>query len=206
MGKHSAKKKSKKINLKLIITIIIIVCAILAMSKCLKMLNNKNKEPQKVLEQLCIELKESNKSEANKYVEYNKLLSSLDEMLLTENNEQVQKIEKLLFKDIEWNIKQTEIKEESATVTIELTNIDFKNIMIELMKKIVTQKAIQKEITTDIALEKLYEVLNESNNNKVTTTQDITLYKEKNNWRIEINENLVNLIYPGISDVVTALN
>ena len=51
--------------------------------------------------------------------------------------------------------------------------------MIELMKKIVTQKAIQKEITTDIALEKLYEVLNESNNNKVTTTQDITLYKEK---------------------------
>lgn len=206
MGKHSEKKKNKNVKFKLIFLVIIILCTICGMIKGFKNLNIKSKEPQKAVEQFCIELKRINKNEVNKYVEYEKLLSSLDEMLLTNNSPKVEEIEKLLFKEIEWNIKQAEIKEESATVTIELTNIDFKNIMIELMKKIVTQKAIQKEISTDIALEKLYEVLNESNNNKVTTTQDITLYKEKNNWRIEINENLVNLIYPGISDVVTALN
>lgn len=206
MGKHSVKKKNRKVNLKLIIILIIILCAICVMIEGFKYLNEKNKEPQKAVEQFCIELKKVNKNEVNKYVEYNKLLSSIDEMLLTENSKQIQEIEKLLFKDIEWNIKQAEIKEENANVTIELTNIDFKNIMIEWMKKIIAEKAIQKEISTDTALEKLYEVLNSPNNEKATTTQNITLYRENNSWKIGLNENLVNLIYPGISDVVTALN
>lgn len=205
MGKHSIEKpKSKKIVGKVILTIVIlgIIAAIVYGIMCIE----RKEEPEKVANNLFSALKESNKSEANKYTNYDQLITSLDEMLLTNDEEQMSNAEKELFNSIEWKIENSEINENNTTVIVEMTNKDLKTALTKWMKKIVSEKVAGTTISNEIALEKLEEILKDEQIEKKTVIKRITLVNTDGSWEVQVDDNLRDLVFPGIDSVANVLN
>lgn len=196
------KQSDKTINAKKIIFLIIFVIIILLIGMLVKTINNRKQAPKVAINNAFQALKDQDENVANEYLNYDEVISSIDEMLL--KNEDIP-INKELFEDLEWNIESVEIDGKTATATVEVTNKNFKTIITNWMKEIVNVKSQNKSITEEIALNKLYEVL-QQNNEKKNTTKQITLYKAENKWSIEVDNELRNLLFPGIESIATALN
>jgi hypothetical protein len=210
MGKHSAKKYTKKG--KIIITIIISIilcCIILGVIMFVKMQseqkNDMEEKTKDVINNLFTALKETNEEEVNKYLEYKALIASLDEMLVNYDSNKTIDIEKGLFNDIEWNIESIEVNENKAVAIVEVTNKNFINVIKEWMNKVIDEKENGETITNEVALEKLKEVLEEEKEDKKTVIKKIILYKEDNDWKVELNDDFIDLVFPGIDSINEAL-
>lgn len=152
------------------------------------------------------DLKNDNIEDADKYINYNQLIFSLDEMLAEEDdNETKSAIKKELFKNIEWKILDIETKNDNVIATVEMTNKDYIKVITNWMKKMISEKARGEEITDEILLQNLETTLAETTDTK-TETKKVTLMKEKGKWKIIVDEELRNLIYPGIESLATTLN
>lgn len=206
MGKHSSGKyaKKKKINIKMIGILIVIILIITCIVIFINNHTNSKTEPEKYIESLFTALKNSNREEASKYIDYEKLISSLDEMLLDQNTTQMTDLEKKLFENLKWNIENVEIQDNQATIIVEMTNKNFANIITTWIKEILKEKEKGTIISNDLAIQKLEEAIDEENSSK-TILKKITLSKE-DNWKIVVNDDLRDLIFPGIDSVSTALN
>lgn len=206
MGKHSSGKyaKKKKINIKMIGILIVIILIITCIVIFINNHTNSKTEPEKYIESLFTALKNSNREEASKYIDYEKLISSLDEMLLDQNTTQMTDLEKKLFENLKWNIENVEIQDNQATIIVEMTNKNFANIITTWIKEILKEKEKGTIISNDLAIQKLEEAIDEENSSK-TILKKITLNKD-DNWKIVVNDDLRDLIFPGIDSVSTALN
>lgn len=209
MGKHSESRNSVKRNSakskKLFKTIILIIFISILIGIISYMAYIKS-EPKNIVNKLFTELKSGNNEEANKYIDYQQLIYSLDEMLIQEgSNEQILNIEKSLFNSMEWNVENTILNGESAEVLVEVTNKDFIKVITNWMKKLINEKTKGTEVTNNLSLEKLQKTLDETQERK-TVIKKIELNKEDGKWKVKVNENLRNLVYPGIDSVVTVLN
>ena len=87
-----------------------------------------------------------------------------------------------------------------------MTNKNFKTIFNNYIKKVI-QKAFSGENTSDEEMEQylLDEFKNESID-KVTTTQTITLKKQDGKWKVKVDDNLRNAVYPGLEETMNELN
>ena len=87
-----------------------------------------------------------------------------------------------------------------------MTNKNFKTIFNNYIKKVI-QKACSGENTSDEEMEQylLDEFKNESID-KVTTTQTITLKKQDGKWKVKVDDNLRNAVYPGLEETMNELN
>lgn len=206
MGKHSSGKyaKKKKINIKMIGILIVIILIITCIVIFINNHTNSKTEPEKYIESLFTALKNSNREEASKYIDYEKLISSLDEMLLDQNTTQMTDLEKKLFENLKWNIENVEIQDNQATIIVEMKNKNFANIITTWIKEILKEKEKGTIISNDLAIQKLEEAIDEENSSK-TILKKITLSKD-DNWKIVVNDDLRDLIFPGIDSVSTALN
>lgn len=204
MGKHSSGNYTKKSKSKIIIVLVIIIVAIIGISVYLYTIAMEKKGPEIAINNMFQALKQDEEEQVNEYLDYNKLLSSLDEMLVNEDarNEEV---EKKLFESIEWNIENIEIDEETATAVVELTNKDFIEVVTAWMKKIVNERNLGTELTDEISLEKLQETLEGTDSTK-TVIKKISLEKIDGKWKITVNDELTNLVFPGVDSVVSVLN
>ena len=203
-------KKTKKKNLIIPILIILIIIAIIGTIVFIVTAN----KPEKTVEEFFTRLKEGNIEEAKKYIDnYNDLFEEeQEEQENTEedfadvlNNEENQK---LLFTDIQTNIKEVKKEGNTAKIQVELTTKNFKTIMTNYINKIIQlsmstvvggENLTQEEINNAIKDYFIEELKNESID-KVTTTQEITLNKKEGKWIIEANDNLRTLIYPGLEE------
>ena len=212
MGRHSSnnkrnirqnqpKRRPKKSNFKMIFVVVII--AIIGM-----LVHNSNvkKQPKKIINTAFSDLKTANIEDANKYINYNQLIYSLDGMLAKEDDNEINSaIKKELFTNIEWEVLDVETKNNNAVVTVEMTNKDYIKVITNWMKKMIGEKARGEEITDELLLQNLEATLAETTDTK-TETKKVTLFKEKGKWKIIVDEELRNLIYPGIENVATTLN
>ena len=212
MGRHSSnnkrnirqnqpKRRPKKSNFKMIFVVVII--AIIGM-----LVHNSNvkKQPKKIINTAFSDLKTANIEDANKYINYNQLIYSLDGMLAKEDDNEINSaIKKELFTNIEWEVLDVETKNNNAVVTVEMTNKDYIKVITNWMKKMIGEKARGEEITDELLLQNLEATLAETTDTK-TETKKVTLFKEKGKWKIIVDEELRNLIYPGIESVATTLN
>ncbi len=203
-------KDTKKKNLIIPILIILIIIAIIGTIVFIVTAN----KPEKTVEEFFTRLKEGNIEEAKKYIDnYNDLFEEeQEEQENTEedfadvlNNEENQK---LLFTDIQTNIKEVKKEGNTAKIQVELTTKNFKTIMTNYINKIIQlsmstvvggENLTQEEINNAIKDYFIEELKNESID-KVTTTQEITLNKKEGKWIIEANDNLRTLIYPGLEE------
>ena len=203
-------KDTKKKNLIIPILIILIIIAIIGTIVFIVTAN----KPEKTVEEFFTRLKEGNIEEAKKYIDnYNDLFEEeQEEQENTEedfadvlNNEENQK---LLFTDIQTNIKEVKKEGNTAKIQVELTTKNFKTIMTNYINKIIQlsmstvvggENLTQEEINNAIKDYFIEELKNESID-KATTTQEITLNKKEGKWIIEANDNLRTLIYPGLEE------
>lgn len=204
MGRHSSGNYTKKSKSKIIIALTIIIIVIIGVSIYLYITNMEKKGPEITINNMFNALKQSDESKVNEYLDYNKLLSSLDEMLVKEDvrNEEV---EKKLFESIEWKIENIEADGETATAVVELTNKDFIEVVTAWMKKIVNVKNSGIELTDEVSLQKLQETLEETDTTK-TVIKRISLEKVDEKWKVTVNEEITNLVFPGVDSVVSVLN
>ena len=114
----------------------------------------KIKEIENVINNFFSAIKENNSELANEYSNYDEIIASLDDMML-EGNNQTANVKKQLFKIITWNIEKIEIEGDYGFAIVEVTNKNFKNIITKWMKELVVSKSLGKEITNELALEKL---------------------------------------------------
>lgn len=198
MGKHSSKDSNKTKKFFFIIMFAVVIIGVILATRYY----NIKKKPENSINNAFSAIKNANKDEANVYVDYEQIIYSLDEMLLEEENIG---LEKELFGSIEWKIENIEIKSDNCTATVEVTNKDFIKVMTCWMKKMIGEKEQGKDITNELSLEMLKRALSETADLK-TEIKKINLIKENENWKIEVNTELRNLIYPGIDSVINTLN
>ena len=158
------------------------------------------------LNDMFVSLKDGNIDEINQYIDYEILITSFDPMIVESESDISIDITKRMFKDINWTVEDVDIKGNTAIAIVELTNINFKTIVTIWMKEIVNISSTGVVITNDLALGKLYEILNQENLEFKTIIKKVKLSKENNKWEVELNEDFRDLVYPGIDSVITVLN
>ena len=189
------KEKGKKRNIFARIVAIIILLAIVIGIIVIAL-----PSPARALEEMLRDLKAGKMSDIDKYVDYNSLidipaLGNLEGADSTDND-------KILYEDLKWNIKKIEKNEEEAKIEVEITNKNYKNIFQNFTKKVV-QKILNNEKPSDEeAGQYLMEELKNKEVGQTTTTQEITIRKEKGKWKVVVDENLQNAIFPGLSEAV----
>lgn len=204
MGKHSKGKyaKSRKGKIIAVIVIVLMIIAIITTVVIIN-LNNNSQEVERIFNETFTGLKELDKEKVNQYMDYDKLISSLDEMIL-ENPDDTE-LEKELFKNIEWKVESVEVENNQATLIIEMTNKDFKSILTEWMKKIVEEKESQNIITNELALQKLKEIVSDESIQTKTVLKKVKMNKYEDGWKITVDNDLRDLVFPGIDSVVSAI-
>lgn len=202
MGKHSINNGKRKnvIKLKPILLFIIITGLVITLIISI----NKKKEDftkqEEIINQAFSALKTTNINEVNKYTNYNKIISGLDESIL--NQEEVSEIEKNLFNTMEWSIEKIKEEDNNTVAIIEVTNKDFKMIITEWLQKIVNRKTNGEDISNEAGLRVLENILENNNYGIQTVIKKIKINKDS---KIEVNDDLINLLYSGIESVSNAL-
>ena len=205
MGKHSQSRhssgvtKSKKI-VWIVIVLILVVAIAFGIYALVRKLNQQN-DIESVINNFFEAIKNAEQETANQYADYQQLINSLDEMILQDESDE---IEKELFKNIEWNIEDIEEQEDQVVAIVEVKNKDFKNVITAWMKELVSAKSSGIEITNEYALEKLSEELKQEEGSKAVIKK-MVLKQEDNSWRIQVNEDLRDLVYPSIDSVISVL-
>ena len=189
------KEKGKKRNIFARIVAIIIILAIVIGIIVIAL-----PSPARALEEMFRDLKAGKMSDIDKYVDYNSLidipaLGNLEGADSADND-------KILYEVLQWNIKKIEKNEEEAKIEVEITNKNYKNIFQNFTKKVV-QKILNNEKQSDEeAGQYIMEELKNKEVGQTTTTQEITIRKEEGKWKVVVDENLQNAIFPGLSEAV----
>lgn len=208
MGKHSKSKHfSEKKGVgkgKKVVTIIIISLIIIAIVFGIYFLVNKITEQNRIkasVNEFFEGLKNSEIDKVNKYADYNQLINSFDEMILQDGND---RIEKELFSSLEWNIENIKKNDDRTEIIVETKNKDFKDVITNWMKELVSAKSAGISITNEYALEKLENEIKEEEKTK-TVIKKIVLKEDGGNFKITVSEELRDLVFPGIDSVIDVL-
>lgn len=209
MGKHSKSKhfseNKKTVRGRKVVTIIIILLIIIAIAFGIYFLVNKMTEQNRIkasVNEFFEGLKNSEIEKVNKYADYNQLVNSFDEMILQNEND---RIEKELFSNLEWNIETIKKTDNVAEIIIEAKNKDFKDVITNWMKELVSAKSAGISITNEYALEKLENEIKEEEKTK-TVIKKIVLKEDNGNLKITVTEELRDLVFPGIDSVIDVLS
>ena len=205
-GNHSLEKEFNFVSALKIIIVLAIIGAII-FGIVMLVMNHISKakieeDISKVIDSSFTALKNLDKENVNKYLDYDKLISGLDEMLIKEEDTN---IEKELFKDITWSIENIEINNDEAIVIVELTNKSFKNILTKWMKDLIADVNNGNQILEEGAINNLEEIIKKEEDNKVELKK-VKLKKYEDTWKIEVNDDFIDLVYPGNDSVTEILN
>lgn len=203
LSKHSKDNKSNKVNRKIFIIILIVIVIATIGVVTVRNIGDKNKIKKNVNDTFSA-LKDLNVDEVNKHLDYKALVNSFDKIILEQNGDKDSNIEKKLFESIEWTIEDIQINDENtAEVIIEMTNKNYNHIIIKWAQSML--KMDENDINDKIQVEKLEEVIDEVTKTK-TIIKKIKLVKVEENWTIEVNTDLRDLVFPGIDSIVTVLD
>ena len=164
--------------------------------------------PARALEEMFRDLKAGKIEDVSKYVDY-KELSNIPALENTDNSNEentVDENEKLLFEDLQWNIKKIEKNDDEAKIEVEITNKNYKNVFQNFTKKVV-QMVLNNENPSDEKTEQyLIEELKNKDVGQLTSTQEITVKKQDGSWKVLVDDNLKNGIFPGLSEALSGFS
>ena len=164
--------------------------------------------PARALEEMFRDLKAGKIEDVSKYVDY-KELSNIPALENTDNSNEentVDENEKLLFEDLQWNIKKIEKNDDEAKIEVEITNKNYKNVFQNFTKKVV-QMVLNNENPSDENTDQyLIEVLKNKDVGQLTYTQEITVKKQDGSWKVLVDDNLKNGIFPGLSEALSGFS
>lgn len=191
-------KKSKKAPI--ITAIVIIAIIILAIVLYVVFANG----PKGVVEGMFRALKNGDYDKVNEYINYNEVISSSD---VLDSESLDQETMNLLFDKLSWKVTETTQEENTANVTVEVTNKNFKTIIANYMQNAL-RVAFSGQELSDAEMENyLLEELRNEDVETTTTTQTINLTKQDGKWVINTTDtNLIDILLPGLSEAVNSLS
>ncbi len=118
---------------------------------------------------------------------------------------------KLMYQNLTYVIKGSSIDGDTATVTADITNTDFSQILMTAMNEIVSA-TMSGELTeadeakiADFMITSMQEAADSGNVETATETVDITLEKDGNDWKVQTDDALLNALGGGNLDSVTEM-
>ncbi len=191
-------KKSKKAPI--VIAVAIIIVLILAVGSYIFLANG----PKGVVEGMFNALKNEDYEKVNEYVNYKEIISSSD-ILDTESLDE--ETMNLLFDKLSWKITDTTQEENTANVTVEVTNKNFRTIIGNYMQNALRVAFSGQEISDAEMENYLLEELRNEDIETTTTTQTINLIKQDGKWVINTTDtNLIDILLPGLNEAVNSLS
>ena len=103
---------------------------------------------------------------------------------------------------MEWSIEKIKEEDNNIVAIIEVTNKDFKMIITEWLQEIVNRKTNGEDISNEVGLKVLENILKNNNYGTQTVIKKVKIDKDS---KIEVNDDLINLLYSGIESVSNAL-
>lgn len=149
-------------------------------------------------------LKGENIKALNGYIDYNTLMDSLVEGLNT--GETMSDLEKNCFSEFKYKINSFKTEGDNATVTVETTNKNFRNALTKWTQTIYQRFINGNEISNEQGITILNEYLSDESIGTMSVTKDLTLKKVDGKWQLEIDDNLKDAIFPGLSEVVNSID
>ena len=195
---QKAKVKKEKSGKKIIVALIIIVILILLV---LVFLYNAI-TPKFAVNLMLSNLKNGNKFIANLNVDYNNLITEIDSSLNSDSSE-MSTLEKAFFSDLSWEIKNENIQDSVATVTVDITNKDYRQVLLNWIDKI--SKVIEQQ--DNISHEQYFQLLEESLQNVETTQNEVILNVTRDGilWKVNVDDNLIDGLFPGLNRMLDVL-
>lgn len=188
----------KKITLILISTLLVFILA--ACSSAVT--------PKEVVEKGITSIKELNLIQIQKYFNTDEISDEND--ILGEDFEvENMEIFALMTKNISYEVIDEKIDGDEATVKAKITNINMTVIMGEYITQAlalafsqigqtdVDEDEIQKQME-----DLLVDLLSKEDNEMITTEVDVKLNKVDKDWKIDLNDDLVNALFGGLSGVI----
>ena len=191
-------KKSKKAPI--ITAIVIIAIIILAIVLYVVLANG----PKGVVEGMFNALKNGDYDKVNEYINYEEVISSSD---ILDSESLDEETMNLLFEKLSWKITDTTQEENTASVTVEVTNKNFRTIIGNYMQNALRIAFSGQELSDTEMENYLIEELKNEDVETTTTTQTINLTKQDGKWVINTTDtNLIDVLLPGLNEAVNALS
>ena len=194
--------ENKKTNKKSPIIAIIIVVILLALVGVVYItLQN---TPKSVVNGMFKALKDGNYEKVNEYINYQEVISSSD--VIDSENLDTETMN-LLFNKLDWKIIETTQEGNNASVTVEVTNKNFKTIIGNYMQNAL-RVAFSGQELSDAEMENyLIEELKKEDMETATITQTINLTKQDGKWVINTTDtSLVEILLPGLNEAINSLS
>ena len=193
-------KKLEKKNVKRVITIIALILIIIALLCFIAYLLI---TPSRAVNSVFTNLKNGNNTLASFYIDYDELINALDAGMRKDAG--MSELEKSCFDNLEWTILGEKIENETAIVEVEITTKNFRQVLLNWIEKMSEKLETQEDISEEENFELLEESIKQENVQTITTTANINLEKKGLVWKVKVDENLINAIYPGVNQVLEVM-
>ena len=196
-AKVKKEKKSKKWLLVVVLLIILIILALMVLYASLT--------PRSSVNNLFTNLKNGNKFMANLNINYDELISVLDTSIVSANGSSMSDLEKECFNELSWEITGESVENQTATVTATITTKNFRQVLLNWIEKISEVLENQDDISTEQNLQLLNESLVQDNVDTRTNEVTISLERKGLTWKVNINDEFIDAIYPGLNQVLDVM-
>ena len=200
--KETTKKDGKHFNkitkwVTIILSIIIIVATILGIVFFIK-------SPYFAVMKTFNSIKKGDVASINNYISYEEIMNSLVVGLNVEDNMEL--VRKKCFEEFRYRIKNVETNGDIATVEIESTNKNFRNALAKLIQVIMQKDINDEETTNEERITILNECLSDTTIGTMTVNKNITLNKVDGKWKIVLDDEIKDALFPGQSEVVNSID
>lgn len=154
---------------------------------------------QRAVENTLKALKKGDVKTLSKYLHDNEMLNS---DLLSGDHEALLK---MCVEHLSYKIINAEENDDSAVVSVEITNVDMAKVCLELSSRLLVSTFSGKERTNEETLAIFGELIEKFKDKTVTVQIDIHLSKEDGQWKIEAGETFQNAILGGLSSALLDL-
>lgn len=179
---------------------VIIVILLLAIVAALILLP---KSPQKAVEGMLNCLKNGDFENINKYVNYDEILQNVS---TSEDKTLSQDIQILLFDKLSWRVLNTTQNADTTTVEVEITNKNFKTILSNYIQEVLKVAFSGEVFTEEEQNNKLLDQLKREDVDTVSSTVTVQVNKQDDEWKVVVNEELINALLPGFQETMSTIN
>ena len=195
--KVKKEKKSKKWIIVVVLLVILIILAALVLYTSIT--------PRDSVNNLFTNLKNGNKFMASLNIDYDNLISVLDSTIVQQNGSGMSNLEKECFNELAWEITGESVENNTATVTATVTTKSFRQVLLNWIEKISEVLENQDDISTEQNLQLLEESLTEEDVGTTQTEVTINLERKGFTWKVIINEDFIDAIFPGLNQVLDVM-
>lgn len=151
----------------------------------------KSESPTDVVNTYFAQLKKGDSEEASKFIE-NTISETEEETANEETDKVMDEALKIYLSKMDAKVLSEKVDGDNATVEVELSSLNFGNMLIEVMQEGLEDAFSGKEVDDDYMSKSLLEKVKSGKSE--TRTGKVNLTKEDKEWKIKSDDNMVALM------------